>query len=286
MRIIKTVVTLAALLGLVSTAAADEAAPERQAQAEAPFMNGFFDDDEVLGGSFSTWIEFASDYVFRGESETNDGKIPSLKGSITWTHNSGAYLGIYLANNLFPGNDRAGNDADINAVLGPYAGYATSDIMGTGINYNGFLFQYTYPADSDSNYLEFFNYIDKQFGPVNVKLEYTPTLTDWFGVEDLQSHNVAIHPSISLPKDFVLSGTLGYQMFDNNGPNLDADGDGREELDWVHWNVGVSRNIFGFKMDLRYHDTDIEIGGHDLYGFPDNNQIVDERFVVSVSKTF
>ena len=252
---------LLAGLAASSTSFADsgqaEAGPAKAAKESVAFVE-FLDREEVFGGKFSTWVEFASDYVFRGESETNDGDIPSLKGAITWTHNSGVYLGYYLANNLFPGNDSEGNNPKINAIWGPYIGYTTQDIAGTGINYNGMFFQYVYPGDRDSNYLEMFNYIDKQFGKWNLKLEYSPTLTDWFGVEDLQSHNIAIHPSVALPNGFTLSGGVGYQFFDNKGPNLDANGNGKEELDWAHWNIGISRNVFGFNVDLRYHDTDIK----------------------------
>jgi uncharacterized protein (TIGR02001 family) len=147
-------------------------------------------------------------------------------------------------------------------------------------------FQYIYPGDRDSNYLEMFNYVDKQFGRFNLKLEYSPTITDWFGVEDLQSHNVAVHPSVSLPYGFTLSGGVGYQFFDNSGPSLDADGDGKEELDWWHWNIGISRNVFGFNVDIRYHDTDIKKGDHDFYGFDSNHQIVDDRVMIAVSKSF
>lgn len=262
-----------------------EVGPAKAAKESIEFVE-FLDREEVLGGKFSTWVEFASDYVFRGESETNDGDIPSLKGSITWTHNTGIYLGYYLANNMFPGNDSEGNNPKINAIWGPYIGYAGNDIAGTGINYNGMFFQYVYPGDRDSNYLEMFNYIDKQFGRVNLKFEYSPTLTDWFGVKDLQSHNVAFHPSLSLSHGFTLSGGVGYQFFDNKGPNLDANGNGKEELNWWHWNIGISRNVFGFNVDLRYHDTDIQEGKHDFYGFENNHQIVDERYVISVSKSF
>ena len=120
-----------------------------------------------------------------------------------------------------------------------------------------------------------FNYVDKQFGDVNIKLEYSPTLTDWFGVDGVQSHNVAIHPSIALPHGFTLSGSLGRQMFESE---FDAN--------WTHWNVGVSRNVFGFNVDLRYHDTDIKIGDNDFYGFESNNHIVDSRFVAAISKSF
>lgn len=186
----------------------------------------YLDREEVLGGKLSTWVEFASDYVFRGESETNDGDVPSLKGSMTWTHNTDIYLGYYLANNLFPSDNAEGNNLKINAIWGPYVGYTANDTAGSGINYNGMLFQYVYPGDCDSNYLEMFNYIDKQFGRVNLKFEYSPTLTDWFGVEDLQSHNVAIHPSLTLSHGFTLSGGVAYQVFDNKGPSLDANGNG------------------------------------------------------------
>lgn len=60
----------------------------------------------------------------------------------------------------------------------------------------------------------------------------------------------------------------------------------KEELDWWHCNIGVSRNVFGFNVDLRYHDTDIREGKHGFYGFENNHQIVDERYVISVSKSF
>tara|TARA_R110002049_G_scaffold176515_3_gene343708 strand:- start:3411 stop:4256 length:846 start_codon:yes stop_codon:yes gene_type:complete len=252
-----------------------ETGPAKAAKQSTQFTD-YLDREEVLGGKFSTWVEFASDYVFRGESETNDGKIPSLKAAVTWSHSSGLYLGYYAANNLFPSATGAdGDNENINAIYGPYIGYATKDIAGTGINLNSMLFQYIYPSDTDSNYLEMFNYIDKQFGIVNIKLEYSPTITDWFGVEGVQSHNVAIHPSISLPYDFTLSGGVGRQMFES-----------QYDADWTHWNVGISRNVFGFNVDVRYHDTDIKIGDNDFYGFEHNNQIVDSRVMFAVSKSF
>lgn len=286
---LKTLSALTLAVSAVSPVWADEGQAEvgpAKAAKESMHFTDYLDRDTVLGGKFSTWLELASDYVFRGESETNDGKIPSIKAAITWTHSTGIYLGYYGANNLFPGDDAEGNNPHINAIWGPYIGYATKDIAGTGINYNGMLFQYVYPGDRDSNYLEMFNYIDKQFGRLNLKLEYSPTITDWFGVEDLQSHNVAIHPSWSLPYGLTLSGGVGYQFFNNSGPSLDANGDGKEDIDWWHWNIGLSRNVFGFNVDVRYHDTDIKKGEHDFYGFDSNHQIVDDRVMIAVSKSF
>ncbi len=243
------------------------------------------EDEKVGGGKFTTWVEFASDYVFRGESETNDGKIPSLKGQLTWTHDTGFFVAFYMANNLFPGGSEETkfNNPNINAIYGPSIGYAARDIGGTGIGYNGYFFQYIYPADNTSNYLEMFNYVDKQIGIVNLKLELSPTLTEWFGIEDLMSFNYAGHVAVSLPLQFTLSGSVGYQDFDYSG---DAGFEDEESLDWTHWNVGISRPVWGFDLDLRYHDTDID-GFHAFYGTnTESNQIVDSRFVVALSKTF
>lgn len=267
------------------TDSSTEPAASRAARAADSVFDAL-DKDVFLGGKFSTWVELASDYVFRGESETNDGKIPSLKAAITWSHPSGFYVGYYGANNLFPGGNEEGNNSKINALWGPYAGLTVKDIAGTGFNYHGMLFQYVYPGDSKSNYLEMFNWIDKQVGSMNYKFEYSPTLTDWFGVKDLQSHNIAFLPSWSAPHGFTVSGGVGYQFFDSKGKKYDLDGNGKEELNWWHWNVGVSRNVFGYKVDLRYHNTDIKKGHHDFYGYDSNHQIVDDRFVFAVSKSF
>jgi uncharacterized protein (TIGR02001 family) len=247
----------------------------------------YLDQDEVLGGKFTTWLEFASDYVYRGTSETRDGKIPSIKGAITWTHNSGIYLGLYSANNLFPGSGPRNNNSNINALWGPYIGYSTKDIAGTGINYNGMVFQYMYPGSSPNNYAEVFNYVDKQFGKWNLKVEYTPTISDWFGVKSLRSHNAAFLPSYALPYGYTVSGGVGYQWFKNDGPKIDYNGDGHQDLNWWHWNIGVNRKVFGYTVDLRYHDTNIKKGEHDLYGNTDPSyKTVNQRLVIAVSKTF
>ncbi|CCK76862.1 MAG: TorF family putative porin [Oleispira antarctica] len=246
---------------------------------EAPMAEN--DPDRFLSGNLSTWVELATDYVFRGESETNDGEIPSAKISLTWTHDSGVYVGAYYANNLFPAdNDAADNtNAKINAIVGPYIGIA-GDIVDSGFKYSSMLFQYIYPGDRDSDYLEMFNYMTlPSIGDFTAKLEFSPTLTDWFGVDGLQSYNYAVHGNYALPADVTLSATYGFQEFDEPSSYSNS-------VDWQHWNVGVSKVLAGWNWDVRYHDTDIEKGKHDFYGFDHNYQIVDPRYVVAVSRSF
>lgn len=236
---------------------------------------------KYLNGTFSTWIEIASDYVFRGESETNDGEIPSAKVSVTWSHDSGFYAGLYAAANRFPEDPDNGIVSDIDSIVGPYVGIA-GDIGDSGWSYNSMLFQYIYPGDSPSNYLEMFNYLSlPEMGNFSLTLEFSPTITDWFGVDGLQSYNYAVHPSYALPHGVTLSGSYGFQEFKGYSENLPG------SIDWQHWNIGVDKDFFGWNVDLRYHDTDIKKGKNGgFYDSDYNHQIVDERVVIAISRTF
>lgn len=209
--------------------------------------------EELFNGTFSGSLEMATDYVFRGESETGDGDIPAIKGSFTWTHENGVYAGVFGATNKFE------STPDIRAVLAPYIGkfgtFGDSDI-----SYNIFVFHYTYPGVEDMDYTELWMKVAKDFGPVKIELEVTPTLNDWFGVDGWSG--------------IKLSGSIGYQELSGEG----AEG-------WAHWNLGISKNVYGLNVDVRYHDSDVD-SSHKVYGSEQGQKIFDERFVFSVSKSF
>ena len=100
------------------------------------------DDKEketLFGGTISTSIKMGTDYVFRGESETNDGEIPMVQGSVTWSHPSGFYLGYFGSTNKFASTPK------ISAVVGPYIG-KSGNIGDTDVNYNVMVFDYQYPG--------------------------------------------------------------------------------------------------------------------------------------------
>ena len=223
--------------------------------------------EKLFNGTFSGSLEIATDYVFRGESEVADGDIPAVKGSFTWTHEDGVYAGVFAATNKFE------STPDIRAVLAPYIGKFGS-IGDTGFTYNVFLFHYTYPGVDDMDYTELWMKVAKDIGPVNLELEVTPTLNDWFGVDGWQGINYAVHPSTTFDNGIKLSGSVGYQ---------ELSGDGAEG--WAHWNLGVSTDFYGLNVDLRYHDSDVD-SSHKVYGSEQGLKIFDERFVFSVSKSF
>ncbi|MCC4114240.1 TorF family putative porin [Aromatoleum toluclasticum] len=225
------------------------------------------DKPEVLGGTIGGSVKFATDYVFRGESETVSGEIPAVQASLTWTHSSGVYLGYFGSTNKFEGSP------DIYAVVGPYLGKYGS-IGESGFNYNVMAFSYQYPGANRYNYSELYMYLDRNFGPVNLKLEVTPTLDDWFGVDGWKGVNYAIHPKLTLGDGWGIDGSFGYQELTGHG----AEG-------WKHWNAGVTKSMWGLNFDLRYHDTDID-RSHKVYGSHDGRKIFKERVVFAVSKSF
>ena len=104
-------------------------------------------------------------------------------------------------------------------------------------------------------------------------------------MKELDSHNVAITPSVALPHGFNLAATIGHDYF-TSSRRADYNGGGSVDLGWTYWSMTLRRKVFGYNVDLSYHDTDIQTGHHDLYGRPDQKSSVNSRFIFAVSKTF
>lgn len=225
--------------------------------------------ETFLGGTFGSTVKFATDYVFRGESETNDGQIPAIQGWLSWSNPNGMYAGFFGSTNKFETSEDA---KKISAVMGPYIG-KTGTFGSSDVGYNVMVFDYQYPGITKLNYTELYMYVYKQFGDLNLKLEVTPTLRDWFGWEGVRGVNYAVHAKYNLPQGFTVDGAYGYQ--DLSG-NPDAEG-------WRHWNLGVSKPYMGLTFDVRYHGTDLD-GTHRTYG--NHTQLFKDRVVFAVSKSF
>lgn len=248
----------AASLGVSAVSAQTAASSQTDADAT---------EHDFLGGDFSTWVSIGNDRVFRGESETQNTDVPSVQASYTWTHESGFYLGYWGGTNKFD------SVPSIYAESGPYVGMAGA-IGDTGFNYNIFYFKYYYHGDTQAafNYSELWMNLSRQFGDLNVNLEVTPTLTDWFGIDGLDGLNTALTFSYDAGNDWTVSSTVGKQDFDKtSGTNSFPD--------WVHWDLGVTKAWKGFSIDVRYHDTDFDRSD-------DPNEIFQSRLVFNISKSF
>ena len=222
------------------------------------------DNNQLFGGTINANVNFASDYVFRGESETLDGDIPVVQGTLSWNHNEGWYAGVFSSNIKFA-------DPNLEIVTAPFIGKA-GEFGDSGFTYDVMLFSYLYPGASYSNYTELWLKVGKQFGRANLQLEVTPTVDDWFGVDGWHGVNYALHPSYNFDNGVKISGSVGYQ---------DLSGEGAEG--WGHWNLGLSKVFYGLNFDVRYHGSTVDTD-HKVYGT--QTEIFYDRFVVGISKSF
>lgn len=222
---------------------------------------------DVFDGDFSHSLTLASDYVFRAESETNDGDIIAAQFSTTFTNKQNWYAGLFISTNKFESAPK------VKKVVAPYLGKKTQ-FSPLNINLNVFIFHYSYPDDSPLNYTELWIKADKDYGPLNLGIEITPTLNDWFGVNGWRGINYAMHPSYPLTKHIKLSGSIGYQALSGTG----AQG-------WRHWNVGVNYSYKNVVLDLRYHDSSID-RNHRVYGSESGVRIFNSRVVIGATINF
>ena len=98
---------------------------------------------------FSATTTLASDYVFRGISNT-DGD-PAIQGSMDYEHESGFYAGVWASNVKF--RENAGEDAidtvdEASIEIDYYAGFASE--LENGISWDLGALYYSYPGSEKS----------------------------------------------------------------------------------------------------------------------------------------
>lgn len=182
--------------------------------------------------SFSYNAGVASDYIFRGVSQT-DG--PQGFGGVDIS--SGAlYAGAWVSNVDF-GDD---TDAEYDLYVGvkPELGPVAFDLAAI---YYGYVDE---PTGSDYEYTEFKVAASMPFGPVTAGTAwyYSP---DFFGGTGEAVYG-EVNGSWAINDKWSIGGALGKQAID------DAD-------DYTTWNFGVGwAPIDHLALDLRYHDSDLD----------------------------
>ena len=219
--------------------------------------------EDNIPGDFSTTIGFVSEYSFRGISQSDE--HPALQGSIDWSHDSGFYAGIWGSNVDFNDGDEASVETDL------YAGYSGEF---SGFAYDIGALYYLYPgADSDLDYdyweAAFSLGYDFDVASVSGAINYSPDNFASTGDATYVAGYVDV-PLTFLPYDTKLSGSVGHQWIEDNA--------GFGVPDYTDWGIGLSSNIEGFDIGLRYIDTNLD----------EPNECADgcaERVIFSISKT-
>lgn len=237
------------------------------------FAENLKDDNDIFAlDNFSASVALATDYVFRGISQTDED--PAIQGSVDYKHPYGLYLGVWASN-----VDESISTGNIEMDL--YAGYARE--LFKGFSFDISVIYFYYPgggSDPEPDCIEGHLRLGYTFSDVVLKptfrvaYYYSP---DFFG-EDGHAHYVNGSLGLTLPYGFNLSGELGYQ--DVEGDKTSGNGlgeNGGDGFDYLHWRIGLSKDIKGFELDLSYQDTNEE----EFLG-----QIADSRVVFSISRSF
>ncbi len=195
----------------------------------------------VIGLSNSTraadvngYAALTTDYVFRGVTYS-DGH-PAAQLGLDVEFDTGFYGGAWASTidiNNGPGRQR---DAEVTYSAG-YTVEATSD-WSFGIS----LIAHTYPGATgtiDYDYEEWSlsaNFADRAW----IEYSYSDDLYN----AGSTTHNVDIYAEYPLPSNFSAGAGVGYY----DVSNLAGDG-------YAYWQLGISKPVGRFALDLRYHDT-------------------------------
>ena len=204
-------------------------------------------------GDIEANVTLATDYVFRGFSQTNED--PAISGGFDYGFEGGFYLGIWGSNVNFGEGSNTSTEIDL------YGGYAF-DVSETVSFDFGYVY-FVYPGETDSlNYSEFLASVsisDFSFGIV-----YSP---DYFGSD---SDAVVLNADYS----FSLGGAWGLDLHagftTTDEEDIAAPGD-----DYIDYSVALTTSGAGVDFALTFFGTDV-----------DDVDVADDRLVFSISKAF
>jgi uncharacterized protein (TIGR02001 family) len=204
-----------------------------------------------------------SDYRTGGISQTLGD--PALWADISLAHSSGLYAGVFTSNVDF--------GTDTNREYDYYVGYAHdfTDDINASLAY----FEYDYPQDSEFNYGEWIGTVGA-YGAV-LGMKYTSQVKPY----DDDRAVYWLGYTFELPYETSLDVRYG---FSDAKDDIWVSADGSTRSSYYDWEVGVSKDLFGFNWRVAYIDTDLsQAECASVNGFDD---VCSATVVAQVAKTF
>jgi uncharacterized protein (TIGR02001 family) len=233
-------------------------------------------DPDWFPGAFSANVNWATDYVFRGISQTNE--HAALQGGIDYSYEFTPAVkfnfGSWGSNVDFLDGDEGQLEIDLYGGLSGAVG---------SFSYGALAIYYEYPgahAAEHYDYWEFGPNVAYDFGVMALSAQYLYSPDFFFETGDGHYLTAGITvPTPGLPEwsKIVFGANIGNQWIDENNHF--------GVRDYLHWDLGATVSAFGLDVDLRYTDTDIShgkcFGGGSAFG-----DWCDGRFVATVGKVF
>ena len=205
----------------------------------------------VQAGEISGNVALATDYVFRGFSQTNED--PAISGGFDYDFGNGFSVGTWASNVNF--GDNTSSEIDL------YGGYSFDISEGVSVDLSYVYF--AYPGETDAlNYSEF--HAGLGLGDLGLSLVYSG---DYFG-SDADALVLNADYSIALGENLGLDLHVGYSDVD------EADFFAPGEDSYIDYSIGLSTSAGGVDLALTLYGTDL-----------DDIDAADDRVVFSISKS-
>lgn len=211
------------------------------------------DAQEAEGPLWSANVAVASDYVFRGVSQTKEDAAISAGVDMS---NGVIYAGAWASNVAFVGDADTSIETDVYAGVRPEFG---------GFNWDFGVVGYLYdePETLDYDYVELKAASSRAVGPATVgaAVFWSP---DFFGTSEDEATYAEVNAAFAPADRWTVSGAVGRQWLSS-------------DFDYTTWNVGAAYALTdNLAVDIRYHDTDE----------PDFGQVYESRAVATLKATF
>ena len=207
-------------------------------------------------------VTLASDYVFRGVSQTDNQM--AIQGGFDWGHGSGFYVGTWASN---VDSQFFGGATDPQIELDLYAGFANE--FSNGLGYDLGYLRYQYPGGGDFNTNELYGVLSYMgfSGSVNYSNEL-----NFVGSEESGWYWKAAYDH-SFPYEIGFSAHIGYST---GGAFDDDDVLGGSYTDW---SIAGSIPVYGVDLGLAYTDNNISESNC-------GSNVCDWKVVATISKSF
>lgn len=227
-------------------------------------------------------ISLASDYVFRGVSQTN--QDPALQGGIEHTFESkaagsGVYAGAWGSNISWL--------SDASTPLAPISSSLELDLYGgyrgkfnDTVSYDVGALYYWYPGDYPNGFnsadtLEVYAGISiAASDKVSLAAKYSYAATDLFGYSNSDgSAYLDLNANVAVAEGWSIGAHAGKQWIEGNSA-----------FAYTDWKLGATKSFDkGYSVGLAYSDTDANSA---LYTNAFGNRIAGSAWVLSVAKAF
>ncbi|MDR0565373.1 MAG: TorF family putative porin [Azoarcus sp.] len=230
----------------------------------------YADETSPPESPFSANISIASDYAYRGISQTDE--RPALQGGLDFKHASGLYIGTWGSNVSWLRDAEKGTDASSgNSVeLDVYLGFS-KEFGDFGMDVG--VLEYTYPGKYSRHWKNETGmknpYTTEGYLGVSWKFlsfKYSHSFTTLFGAPNSKgSDYFDLSASYEVVKNLKLNAHVGHQRI--FGP----------AKSYSDWKLGATYTLGGFDIGLHYVDTNLS---------HKKSANADARAILSIGKSF